>query len=370
MLKNFWYACEVADAIGTAPRKVRLLGQDLALFRGADGQVVALSDLCVHRGASLSGGWIEKGCLVCPYHGWQYAQDGACVRIPAARPGSPIPARAKVDSYPVVERYGWVWVFMGDLPEAERPPIPVIPEADQPGWRALRGEFTWNAHYARVVENGVDIAHTPFVHRNSFGNPDHPEIEDHEVTTDAWSCSATTSLMPPPPKGLWKLLRRKRSPVTASVAVMMPNLTRLDLDLGRWRTVIIDSNVPVDEHTTRTLWVQYRNFFTGRWADRDSRRRVNKIFLEDQPTVEGVRPEQLPYDLAAELHLRSDAMGIAYRQLRKRYLDRGWGIDASAIRTDNQGHGAVVIGSPRRREAGAAPASWVMPEAPPLKVVK
>ena len=93
----------------------------------------------------------------------------------------------------LVERYGWIWVFMGDLPEAERPPIPVIPEAEQPGWRALHGEFTWNAHYARVVENGVDIAHTPFVHRNSFGNPEHPEIEDHVVVEDEWSCRTSTT---------------------------------------------------------------------------------------------------------------------------------------------------------------------------------
>jgi phenylpropionate dioxygenase-like ring-hydroxylating dioxygenase large terminal subunit len=330
VLKNFWYACEVAAAITAKPTKVRLLGDDLAIFRGADGAVIALADLCVHRGASLSGGWSKGNCLVCPYHGWEYAADGRCVKIPAAPPEAVIPSRAKIVTYPVVERYGLVWVFVGDLPEAERPPIPELPEHDEPGWRALRGEFLWKANYARVVENGVDIAHTPFVHRNSFGNPEAPQIDDHEVIADEWSCRATVTLSPPPPRGLWKLLRRKRTPVKATVTVMMPNLTRLELDLGAWKTVIIDSNVPVDAHTTRTLWVQYRNFFTGRWADRDARRRVVKIFREDQPTVESVRPELLPVDFSAELHLRSDAMGIAYRKLRRRFLERGWGVGEQA----------------------------------------
>lgn len=366
MLKNFWYACEQSSLVTNRPRKVRLLGQDLALFRDPTGQLIALSDLCVHRGASLSAGELKGGCVVCPYHGWEYRHDGACTRIPAAAPQTPIPQRARVDAYPVVERYGWIWVFMGDLPEAERPPIPVFPEADQPGWRALHGEFTWNAHYARVVENGVDIAHTPFVHRNSFGNVDHPQIDDHEVVADAWSCSASTTLMPPKPKGLWALLRRKRAPVRATVTVHMPNITRLELDLGAWKTVVIDSNVPVDEHTTRTLYIQYRNFFTGRWADRDARRRMLKIFLEDQPTVESIRPELLPYDIGAELHLRSDAMGIAYRKLRNHYLDLGWGVDATALRTDNHGKRAVVIPSPRRRDADLPKKAWVTPEAPSL----
>jgi phenylpropionate dioxygenase-like ring-hydroxylating dioxygenase large terminal subunit len=125
----------------------------------------------------------------------------------------------------------------------------------------------------------------------------------------------------------------------------MPNVTRLDLDLGNgWRTIVFDSNVPVDEKTTRTCFIALRNFFTGSWADWDARRRVMKIFREDQKTVEAQRPELLPYDLAAELHIKSDAMGVAYRRLRKRYLDMGWGVGAQTSRP------ALVIASPRGEE--------------------
>lgn len=362
MLKNFWYAVEFGAALRDRPRRLRVLGQDIVVFRDERGQVAAMSDLCIHRGGSLGDGWVEHGCVRCPYHGWAFDRSGQCVKIPANRHDH-IPKRARVDAYPAQERYGWVWVFLGDLPEAERPPILDVPEARDSTLACVTGEFTWNAHYARVVENGIDIAHTPFVHRGSFGNLEQPEIDDYEVVGDDYSGRATAVLMPPLPRGLWKLIRRQRSPVKATVSYHLPSFTRLELDLGAWRTIVYDSNVPVDEHTTRTLFLAYRNFFTGRWADRDARRRMFKIFREDQPTVEAQRPELLPYDLAAELHVKSDALGVSYRRARNRFLDLGWGV--ASRRGDER---VAVIGSPLRRETDET--EWVMPQVNKLEVVK
>lgn len=361
MLKNFWYACEDSTAVVDEPVNVKILGQEIVLYRDSAGKVVALSDLCIHRGARLSGGWVEGDNVVCPYHGWAFARDGACVRIPANGKGCPIPKRARVDGYPAVEKYGWIWVFLGDLPEHERPPIPTIDVAEQDGWASVRGEFEWKAHYTRVCENGVDIAHTPFVHRNSFGNIDEPEVEDHEVTGDDYQFGASALLNSPMPKGLWKYIRKKRDPVKATVTIYMPNITRLDLDFGKWKMTVLDSNIPVDEHTTLTKYIAYRNFFRGRWANADARRRMLKIFLEDQPTVEAIRPELLPYRVADELHLSSDAMGIAYRQRRKKFLDMGWGIDTRKV-AQLEGRKAVVIPSPQRRTDDRK--VWVISEVP------
>lgn len=330
MLLNFWYACEESALVTQAPRKVRLLGRDIVLYRTPEGKVAALRDLCLHRGGALSMGSVEGACIRCPYHGWVFRDDGTCAEIPANGPTHRIPKKATVESYPVQERYGFVWLFAGDLPEKDRPPIPVIEEYGQPGWRSIHGEFRWKAHYGRVVENGVDIAHAPFVHMNSFGNREEPEVHDYEVEADDFSAIATTVLKAPRPKGLWALLRKERAPVRVRVGFHMPNITRLELNFGNWKTVLIDSNVPADEHTTVTKYLQMRNFFTGAWADRDARRRLHKIFEEDVKIVEAVRPELLPYDLGEELHLRSDALGITFRKLRKRYLDRGWGVVSEA----------------------------------------
>ncbi len=367
MLKNFWYALATAGEVTTKPRLVKALGQELAVYRRQDGSPVVMSNLCVHRGGSLAAGEVDGDCVRCPYHGWRFAPSGASVEIPASLPSLPIPKKAHVDAYPAVDRYGLVWAFLGDLPEAERPPLPDFPEFGAPGWRCTQGEFTWNAHYARVVENGVDISHTPFVHRNSFGNREHPQIDDYVVHQTEYSVATTVRLMPPLPRGLWKYLRRERKEVAASVAVYMPNVTRLDLDLGKWKTVLFDCNLPVDEKTTRTFYIQARNFFTGAWADRDANRRVMKIFLEDQRTVESQRPELLPYDLGAELHVKSDGMGVAYRKMRNRFVERGWGIDIETIRAQCDGRRAVVIPSPARRDNPELQKAWVMPEVPTLK---
>lgn len=366
MLKNFWYAVEQSCAVGAAPRKVTLLGQDLVLFRSErDGKVAALSDRCVHRLASLSGGTVTGDCVRCPYHGWTFQKDGACTAIPANPPGAPIPKKARVDSYPVEERYGWVFVFLGDLPEAERPPIPPFPEFGQPGWRAIYGQFLWKAHYTRVVENGADIAHAPFIHRNSFGNRENPTVPEFELSSDDWSISMSVELESPPPRGLWKMIRRKRGTVRIGVQVFMSSFNRLDISLGRgWRTILLDSNIPIDEHTTLTRFIQLRNFFTGSWADGDALKRTMQIFEEDQPVVESQFPRVVPYEIGSELTLKSDAFSVAYRRLRQKYIDLGWQIDAQKVQhLSEKEQRAVVIPSPFRRvpELGKA---WVLDEVP------
>ena len=116
--------------------------------------------------------WLEDGlkatAFVAHNHGWRYDSDGTCIEIPADQPGVPIPKRARISSLPVAERYGLVWLFVGDLPVEQRPPIPPLPEFEDPNWRSITGEYTWKAHYTRVVESGLDSSHAPFVHSVFF----------------------------------------------------------------------------------------------------------------------------------------------------------------------------------------------------------
>ena len=352
ILKNFWYPSELSKTITNKPKRITLLGQELVLYRDTSSKVVALNNLCVHRGGSLAQGQVEGNCIRCPYHGWKYSTDGACVEIPANEPGTSIPKQAHLDAYPVQEKYGWVWLFLGDLLEAERPPFPPLPEFDAPEWRAIRGEFKWKAPYTRVVENNLDISHLPFVHGFE------PQIiEASDVHLSNWSGSLFVSLKPPPSKGLWKFFTRHQGgpPVGTIATFYMPNVTRQDIDLpGKSKLILFGVHVPIDNNTTVTKWIQLRNFLTYPWADGDARRRNLRAFLQDRSVVETQRPEMLPW----ELSVRSDALQIAYRRLHQKCLDMGWGVEGRLITSDGSSIQGVVIPSPVRHQVPELAKAW------------
>ncbi|WP_110241499.1 aromatic ring-hydroxylating oxygenase subunit alpha [Nocardioides gilvus] len=367
MFKNFWYAVEFTDdVVAGKPMKVKVLGQQLVLYRkGSDNSVVAMSDLCVHRGAALSDGEVKGDCVVCPYHGWEYEPDGAVSRIPA-HPDKGIPRKARVDSYPTLEQYGFVWVYMGDLPEEERPPIPDWSLVnDTVNYRAVRGSFLWKSNYERILENGVDVAHTPFVHGGVFGNPEKPEVPDYAVEETEWSCKISVELHPPKSKGMWGFINpnkqdlANRPPVKVSNTWWLPNMILLEIETPMGPLKIYDVNIPIDEDTTLVKFIALRGFFKGAWADADARRRVFKVLYEDQAIVDAVRPELLPFDLSAELHVKSDYNATLYRRRRQELIDMGWSVEGNTIVGEGPARvEARVIPSPARKGVPELASAW------------
>ncbi len=352
MIKNNWYVAGESEELSDKPRRVKMLGQNFVLFRDLAGQAACLSDVCVHRGGSL--GHLSKvidGCVECPYHGWRYDASGQCVLIPAQGPGLPISKKARVDSYPTLERYGFIWVFLGDLPESERPPIPDYPEYDDAKqWRVIRGRFFWRANYARVVENGIDPAHAAFIHANVFGNAEDPRIPPVEVSESEFGAEMTIDLTRPRAKGIIGYLRKepKEPCVRVKVGFAMAGLTitlrqRITENM---RLALFDANTPVDEDHTQTYWILARSFLKGAWADLDTHRRNMIVFEQDRRIVENIEPEYVP-DLSEEVSVKSDAMQIAFRQKRQALIDRGWGIDGGQLAQIGRKR-AFAIASPGR----------------------
>ena len=113
MYINFWYPVCLSKELKDKAFKATFLGLDFVAFRDSKGEAHCLSDVCCHRGGSLAGGLChsEDDTIACPYHGWRFNGSGKCTQIPSLGPGSKIPARAKVDSYPVEERYGIVFAL-------------------------------------------------------------------------------------------------------------------------------------------------------------------------------------------------------------------------------------------------------------------
>jgi phenylpropionate dioxygenase-like ring-hydroxylating dioxygenase large terminal subunit len=291
MFKNFWYALEFSKVVdGKRPVEMPCLGQDVVMHRDPSGRVRA----------------------------WNKARTGKA-------------------EFPATDRYGFVWVFLGDpdLPASAMPPIPEWPEWDDPayGGHAATGEFLWNAGAERILENGVDIAHAPFVHAGQFGNPNKPEVPEHTVIETEYTAETTVTLYPPGSKGLWGKFKNRnvnlddRPGVTTNTCWMMPNIIRLKVNIPIGVLCLYDTNIPLAKDKTLTKFVVLRTFLTGTWADKNAVKRTMPIFVNDAAVVEHQRPELLPYDLSAELHIRSDQMALAYRRRRQELLDGGWGYD-------------------------------------------
>ena len=166
MYINFWYPVCLSDEINEGPKKATILGLEFVAFRDHKGNAHCLSNVCVHRGGSLAHGIChDDGTIACPYHGWRFDGSGKCQKIPSLGPGSKVPKRAKVDSYPVQEKYGIVFAFLGDQPEKERPELYDIEEFEADGWRSNYPKIIdVEYNYERSIENGLDPAHNEFVH--------------------------------------------------------------------------------------------------------------------------------------------------------------------------------------------------------------
>ena len=317
ILIDDWHPVAEAAQLERVPvLAARLLGEDLVIWRDGAGYH-AWQDLCMHRGARLSGGRVAGGCLVCPYHGWTYNAEGRCVRIPA-HPDQAPPAKARAKTYQVRERYGLLWASLG----APAHDVPPFPEWGQPGFAgAVCGPFAHiRAHGPRLIENYLDAAHFPFVHEGMLGDQRHPELGEFEARiTERGVESDPIAVYQPDPyggaAGQVTYTYHAFRPLTAHFTKHMPGATN-----GMVLTI-----TPHDRLDS-TAW-----FIVATTARSDSAAlraeytpRIELIFEQDRAVVEGQRPELLPLDLQAELHLRSDRVAIAYRTwLRKLGLRLG-----------------------------------------------
>lgn len=168
-LLNCWYMASWAGELEPGAHMKRvLLGKPVLLMRAEGGDVAAIGNVCPHRFASLSDGRFEAGAIECRYHGLRFDMSGRCIGNPQG--GEGIPARARVPSYPVVERHGAIWIWFG-TPEAADPAL--IPDlsfldATSAGQRAP-GYLCIKANYQLMSDNILDLSHADFLHPTTLG---------------------------------------------------------------------------------------------------------------------------------------------------------------------------------------------------------
>ncbi len=405
MLKNHWYAVEFGVAVDLKPHKIRVFGQDLLLYRDCLGALVCHSDACVCCGDSLSAGAVAGDRIRCATCGREYDLDGVCTLAPDLGPGVAIPVWARVDSYPSVEQYGYIFLFLGDLPGNRRPPGPrlpildVMPYAQAHEHRMLTGETSWSANYEHVIENTLDVERVRALHAaddanreapvsplppDPFADPDFVDLtvngfdittkfddyELHESHVGLWLTGVTgeVSLDAPEATGLRKLTVARAEVVPTRVGVFFPNLTVVDTPVPGGMLRIFTAVVPVDDSHSISKWTMARTFSTSPLGDSAARRRMRRIIDADRPVIEAADPGAMSYHPDAHLDTRRDSLRDAYRSWRQTVLSWGWGIEQAPDDGFDHWTETRVIPSPARRFPPESPESWVLGELGAIEV--
>ena len=292
-LRACWHPVAFADAVTDAPYGTMLLDEPLALWRGTEGRPHAVSDICIHRGTALSLGWTQGDQIVCPYHGWRYRADGRCAAIPQLEDPTRVPAKARIPAFRAAElgRDGWVVVNAGP--------------------------YRWSSDASRQLENFTDFGHFPWVHPGLLGDPERPVVPQHTVETEGHVLhyrvvrpeAANTDEFPVFAN------EDEQVPERRSVYQLhIPYTIVLRLGWGGEKGMLyLFASQPVSASECVGYVVMGRNY------DLDQPPEVlqsfeDTIFNQDQRIVESQRPEQVPFDLADELHLTFDAVAVAYRR--------------------------------------------------------
>lgn len=326
-LKNTWYAAAWDHEVGRSLLQRWIIGQPVVLYRTGAGETVALEDRCPHRRFALSKGSLIEDQIQCGYHGLTFDHAGKCIRIPGQ---DNIPPRMRVRTYPVVERWRLVWLWMGDPDKADETLIPDFRwNSDPENWRPVCGTVEMGADYRLLVDNLLDLTHETFVHKNTIGNfsvaetpmsfkIDPPNVHIERVMRD----------VPAPPlfkkvRGFtdnidrWQIIKFE-PPSNIVIDARAVRTGTNDIDQGlRWH--VINSITPENASSSRYFWSVSRCFeLDDEGIDELLEKQIIATFMEDKDVLETQHqlidtddPNKREYDINA------DAGAIAARRIVK-----------------------------------------------------
>ena len=181
-LTDHWYVAAWSSDVGRTLLPRVILGQPIVFYRLENGTPAALLDRCPHRNLPLSAGNLLGDRLQCGYHGLEFAASGDCLVAPGE---SRVPARCRVRSFPVADRHGWTFIWMGDPEHADPARIPSFhAPLEDPAWDAASGQLRIACGYRLILDNLMDLSHLAYVHSSTTGNPDLAHQAQIEVDSD------------------------------------------------------------------------------------------------------------------------------------------------------------------------------------------
>jgi phenylpropionate dioxygenase-like ring-hydroxylating dioxygenase large terminal subunit len=369
---NVWYVAGFSQDLGNAPLKVTMLGADLVLFREMDGTARCISNVCPHRGSSLAAGILYKdGTLACPFHGYRFNGHGDCTLIPSRRDhdAQVVAPGIRTDAYATVEKYGLIWVCLGDEPDAASP-IFEMPEWENDQFRFTSNAEIWNADYHTCKFTNLDYVHLPVVHGIYFqGNENPIQAPKHHITATEQGFQSVMRVNAAPSAGVWSELRAKDAKVESIMKYFIPGFTlRGQVEIGGIGSgefnIFYEFTTPIDEHRTMMHHYFLRNYRMEDDFDAEHTRRNLQNIHQDKALAESQRPRVAatgPNPNGIYTH-DEDRIMLTYWRLMEVMRNKGWQIDRQKL--VDPGNAVRIIPSPNRK---ASPDGWVyapMPRIP------
>ena len=307
-LRRYWQPVAMSEELGALPLVVRVLGEDLVLFRDGSGRPGLLHLHCAHRGASLEYGIVAERGIICCYHGWHYDIDGTILRAGSEPPpDSPICRNVVQGAYPVHEHHGLLFAYLG--PPEERPPFPVFDSERMPDTTRKPFSLTTPCNWLQIYENTQDPIHVLHLHARSSG-----------VQFGAASGIDQVIEYQDTPLGMMNVQTRQVSEHVwvRTVDSILPNVNQTgaiweeaEAVKAFQRCAMLRWMVPVDDTVTRTIgW----RFFSPRLDPRgqDDPERVGRESIDFVGQSEDERPyedrQRQPGDYEAHVSQRSIAI--------------------------------------------------------------
>lgn len=327
-MRNCWYVAATTPELGRELLGRTLLDQPVVMYRQEDGTPVALEDRCAHRFLPLSQGYLVGDRVQCGYHGMEYDCTGTCVHVPGQKTA---PQGSGIRSFPLAEKWQFVWIWLGDPALADEDLIPDIWRNDSPDWACVVGEPLYmKGDYRLVADNLLDPSHVSFVHRSTLGTDDVAEIpqiaeqEGTTVTVTRW------------------ILDRKPAPVYAKLGGFTGNVDRwqimtfnppsmVEVDMGsciadtgaqkgdRSQGIELRSYNLVTPETAESswyFWTHTRNFSVDDQTVTDMvRTNFVETFNEDVSVIEAVQAGLKRYPDIPTVNLAVDGGAIRARRV-------------------------------------------------------
>lgn len=316
-LADFWYPIALTSEVRQAPVKATLLDVDLVLFRSASHSITAALDMCPHRHVRLSAGRVVDGEIECPFHGLRFDATGKCQYVPALGKRMKLPDNYRVQTFPVQERYGLVWTCIGNGGKATVPHLPTLADRD-PETLSYGKPSVWPISAPRQIENFIDLAHLPIVHKNTLGGDAERAVKpgDVEHTEDAVVLRAR--YVESRPDG-------KDKPVTMVYRIVLPfSVDFTVFDDAKEDPPFLSSNFasPTSAYQTKVFQV---HAMEGPEEMRQSfLDKIDTVNNEDIAMLRNVATDDMPLTQHFEIHLPVDNICLAFRnRLRDFGIGRG-----------------------------------------------